>query len=81
MFDGGSWSYGPELPEPRFDHCIQSFQNSKIMVFGGYEAGGPSPSFYIHSTYEYDFALPERGWVQRDDIPQPSRGAACGHVR
>ena len=81
IFDGDSWVFGPELPEPRYNHALVSYQYSKVLLFSGIDYGSPSSLGYLNTTYEYDFATPENGWVQKEDMPITSRMITCAHIR
>ena len=80
FYDGNSWSIGPELPESRYNHAMVSYQGTKVFVFGGQEVA-PGSTPYLLTTYEYDFAVPGSGWVQKENILCPAKSVAYGVIR
>ena len=80
LFDGTSWTDGPDLPEKRYAHAVVSYHWSKLFFFSGFDAGvgglGHRPT-----TYEYDLGAQDKGWVRKADMPQPGFTMTFGHIR
>ena len=80
LYDGSSWSIGPELPESRYNHAMVTYQRTKVSVFAGQEVAPGSIPYHL-TTYEYDFAVPGSGWVQKENILCPAKSVAYGVIR
>lgn len=78
LFDGMSWVIGPEMPEPRFAHGLISYQRTKVLVFSGQDTLGLG---YLWTTHEYNFNLPEIGWIRKGDVPIRCRTVTYAHIR
>ena len=78
LFDGTAWVPGPNLPERRYSHGCVAYHSTKVVIFSGADFGVGGISGYLSTTYEYDFAEPAAGWVQKADIPNQVYFAAFG---
>ena len=78
LFDGASWTYGPDLPEGRFGHAVVSYTATEIFLFSGHSDQGLGT---LDTTYSYDFSAPNVGWRQKKVMPQAAHGVIVGHLR
>ena len=82
LFDGESWTYGPDMPEGRFSHAVVAYTAMEILMYSGYSK--PSNTVVLGNmatVYTYDFSDPNSGWVQKTDMPQKAHGVTVGHLR
>ena len=81
IFDGISWSAGPDLPGGRDGHGMVSYQYSKVFLIAGVNIRGHGPTGFSTSCFEYDFNTPDQQWVQKQDIPHATILPTSAHLR
>ncbi len=72
----GEFTPGPRLPQPLYGHCQLTVNSSQVLVLGGYNGTGYSPSVYL-----LDWQGGEGGdWRQLAEFSEHLHVDACGLI-